>query len=60
MGDKQCEIMMRFEDVFGCGSPMRETGENKSLYLCLCALVWGDGGETSQRGPRCVGGLGHM
>lgn len=54
MGDKQCEIMMRFEDVFGCGSPMRETGENKSLYLCLCALVWGGrGGNIAKRAQMC-------
>lgn len=52
MGDKQCEIMMRFEDVFGCGSPMRETGENKSLYLCLCALVcFKTGGKHRKEGP---------
>lgn len=36
MGDKQCEIMMRFEDVFGCGSPMWEMGEQELVFIHVC------------------------
>lgn len=59
MGDKQCEIMMRFEDVFGCGSPMREMAEHELVFIHVCVGVFQKGG-VSQSGPRCVSGLGYI
>lgn len=40
MGDTQCEIMMRFKDVLGCGArdEGKTGGENGSLvFMWACA-----------------------
>lgn len=60
MDDKQCEIMTRFEYVFGCVAPMREMGEQELEFMYVCVGCVSKGGEIAQRGPRCVCGLGHM
>lgn len=50
MDDKQCEIMTRFEDVFGCGSPMRETREQELVFMYLCIGVF----QKGVRAQMCV------
>ena len=63
MDDKQCEIMTSFEDVFGCGSPMRgkkkkqktkKTGEQELVFMYVCGGAFQQKkkeGKISQREP---------
>lgn len=51
MGNKQCEIMMRFEDVFGCGSLMRATAVQRLVFMYVCIGVCQKRGKYLKEGP---------
>lgn len=48
---KQCEIMIRSEDVFWCESPMKETGVQRLVLMHVCIGVCQKGGTYLKEGP---------
>lgn len=58
MYDKQCEIMTRFEDVFGCSFTEGSGWIRAWIYVCAHSCV-SKVGKISKWTHMCVCGLGH-